>query len=101
MTGALPHEEGYVGPAELLDGDRSVTVAVRLRGGFQPIDGRYHWYGRVARHDEVDDLVRSGASVTLRTSYGQAGGRLSDRDPWGRYRIAGTGRPPFPVDEVG
>lgn len=100
MTGTPPPEEGYDGPAELLDGQRSVTVAVRLRGVFQPIDGRYHWYGRVARHAEVDDLVRSGATVTLRTSYGQAAGRLSDRDPWGRYRIAGTGRPPFPVESV-
>jgi hypothetical protein len=99
MTDGPPDEEGYDGPAELLGGERPVAVTVRLRGVFQPIDGRYHWYGRVARHDEVDELVRSGASVTLRTSYGQAIGRLSDRDPWGRYRIAGTGRPPFPVDQ--
>jgi hypothetical protein len=98
MTGAPPAEERYDGPAELLGDGEPVPVEVTLRGLFQPIDGRYHWYGRVARHDEVDELVRSGASVTLRTSYGQATGRLSDRDPWGRYRVAGTGRPPFPVD---
>ena len=69
-----------------------------LRGTFQPIDGRYHWYGRIAQHDDVDALVASGASgasVVLRTPHGDAAGRLSDRDPWGRYRIAGTGRPPF------
>jgi hypothetical protein len=22
---------------------------------------------------------------------------LSDRDPWGRFRVTGTGAPPFPV----
>ena len=87
--------EGYDGPARLLTEDHQVEVAVTLRGAFQPIDGRYHWYGRVSRHDGVDALVASGASVVLRTPHGDAAGRLSDRDPWGRYRIGGTGRPPF------
>ena len=87
--------EGYDGPARLLTEDHQVEVAVTLRGAFQPIDGRYHWYGRVSRHDDVDALVASGASVVLRTPHGDAAGRLSDRDPWGRYRIGGTGRPPF------
>ena len=48
--------EGYDGPARLLTEDRQVEVAVTLRGAFQPIDGRYHWYGRVSRHDDVDGL---------------------------------------------
>jgi hypothetical protein len=33
--------------------------------------------------------------VVLRTAHGSAEGRLSDVDPWGRFRIAGVGRPPF------
>ncbi|WP_317891391.1 DUF4873 domain-containing protein [Saccharopolyspora pogona] len=33
----------------------------------------------------------------LRTRTGEAAGTLSNPDPWGRYRITGTGRPPFPI----
>jgi hypothetical protein len=71
-----------------------VDVVVTLRGQFQPIDGRYHWYGRVAVDDRVSALG-AGATVLLRTPAGEAEGRLSDEDPWGRYRLEGTGRPPF------
>ena len=71
------------------------------RGVFQPIDGRYHWYGRVARSEDVEALVGaligSRASVVLHTPHGEVSARLADRDPWGRYRVSGTGRPPFPV----
>jgi hypothetical protein len=74
-----------------------LAVDVALRGMFQPIDGLYHWYGRVASDDAVDALVETRADVSLRTPHGQVAARLSDRDPWGRYRVAGTGRPPFEV----
>ena len=94
---AVPEVEGYDGRATLRGSGDPVDVEVRLRGMFQPIDGRYHWYGRVASHADVDALVESGAAVVLETPHGSAAGRLSDRDPWGRYRVAGTGRPPFAV----
>ena len=89
----MTHEPGerFSGPAEIGAGDDAVEVTVDLRGGFQPIDGRFHWYGRVGGHDRLT----SGDRVTLRTAYGAAEGRLSDVDPWGRLRIAGTGPPPF------
>lgn len=89
----MTHEPGeyYSGTAEIADGDSAVEVTVDLRGGFQPIDGHFHWYGRVGVHDRL----ASGDRVTIRTAYGAAEGRLSDVDPWGRLRIAGTGRPPF------
>lgn len=90
---------GYDGPAEVLTGDVSVAVTVRLRGAFQPIDGHFHWYGRLDQHPSIAELGRAGARVELRTPYGQAEGRLSDEDPWGRYRIDGTGRPPFPIED--
>ncbi len=83
-------QESYDGPAALDD----LPVQVRLRGHFQPIDGLFHWWGRVAADDALDD-GRSGSTVTLRTAYGEAPARLSDRDPWGRFRVSGTGRPPF------
>lgn len=89
-----PHEDHYSGTATLVAGERETVVAVRLRGGFQPIDGRHHWYGRLSPDAALDELG-SGATVTLRTGSGEATGRISDRDPWGRYRVAGTGRPPY------
>lgn len=96
-----PDLEGYDGPAHLITDGTEVRVEVRLRGMFQPIDGRYHWYGRVGAGDDVDGLVEAlvGARtrLSLRTPHGEAPARLADRDPWGRYRITGTGRPPFPV----
>jgi hypothetical protein len=84
-------------PQELYDGPArigSTEVDVRLRGHFEPIDGHFHWWGRVAADTELDTHT-SGAEVTLVTPHGQATGRLSDVDPWGRFRVSGTGRPPF------
>lgn len=98
--GPVPEEEGYDGPARLIVGEGPTTldVTVTLRGMFQPIDGAYHWYGRITRNDELDAVVRPGGSFVLRTPEGEASGRLSDRDPWGRYRISATGLPPFARD---
>jgi hypothetical protein len=96
MTQQTHTDEGYDGPAELRTPEGvMLDVDVTLRGMFQPIDGRYHWYGRIDADEELDDQVGSGASVVLHTPQGQAAGRLSDRDPWGRYRITGSGLPPF------
>ncbi|OIJ28206.1 DUF4873 domain-containing protein [Nocardioides luteus] len=82
----------YDGPARLESDQDSWEVEVALRGAFQPIDGHFHWYGRVAT---ALDGVRNGQTVTVRTDHGAAEGRLSDLDPWGRFRVSGTGRPPF------
>ena len=83
--------ESYDGPARIGD----TEVAVRLRGHFEPIDGRFHWWGRVAADESLDSEHRSGASVTLVTPHGEATGKLTDVDVWGRFRVSGTGRPPF------
>lgn len=88
-------DEGYAGPADLVVDGGTLEVRVTLRGMFQPIDGHYHWYGRIAPDAQVDPHGRAGATVVLRTPEGEATGRLSDQDPWGRFRVAGTGRPPF------
>ena len=95
MSAQHTPEEAYDGPAELLCDGTAVPVSVTLRSVFQPIDGRLHWYGRLQPNPEVDALMRSGGEALLRTPTGEARGRLSDVDPWGRYRVAGTGRPPF------
>lgn len=86
--------EGYTGPGELVLGGAAIPVHLDLRGAFQPIDGRFHWQGRVSGA-EFDAPV--DGTVILRTTYGEATGRVSDPDPWGRLRVTGTGTPPFPV----
>jgi hypothetical protein len=94
MDEQLPAEE-YDGPAVVSTGSTTgdgVEVRVQLRGHFEPLDGRFHWYGRIAADQAVS---RPGATVVLTTPGGSAAGRLSDVDPWGRFRISGTGRPPF------
>jgi Domain of unknown function (DUF4873) len=101
------HDDGYTGPATLVldDAEVSVTevpITVTLRGHFQPIDGYYHWYGRIAENAELNELVGGKrTAAVLRTPHGVADGRLSDPDPWQRYRITGRGTPPFPVGSSG
>ncbi|MGH3360903.1 MAG: DUF4873 domain-containing protein [Nocardioides sp.] len=89
----MSHEPGaeYAGPVTVVAGAQSLEVRADLRGGFQPIDGRFHWYGRLAACPGLS----SGVTVTVRTAHGSAEGRLSDVDPWGRLRVSGLGRPPF------
>lgn len=93
------HEPGeeYVGPAQVLgeDGLDPVEVEVHLRGHFQPIDGRFHWFGRIAADTTLSERHRSGATIALRTPYGTAAGKIADVDPWGRFRVTGMGAPPF------
>jgi hypothetical protein len=93
------HESGeeYAGSAQVLDGDHAegIDVEVQLRGHFEPIDGRFHWFGRVSSSEALDTRYRAGATVALRTPHGIAAGRIADVDPWGRFRITGLGAPPF------
>jgi hypothetical protein len=92
-------DEGYAGEAVLVDGERELTVRAVLRGHFQPIDGYYHWYGRLDADPAVTDLVEGGRrELLLRTPEGEATATLSDPDPWQRYRVTGTSRPPFAVE---
>ncbi|MBA0127973.1 DUF4873 domain-containing protein [Haloechinothrix sp. YIM 98757] len=91
-------EDGYVGQASLLVEDTTLTVDVQLRGHFQPIDGYYRWYGRIAANQELDQVAGGKKKkVTITTSEGAASGEISDPDPWNRYRISGTSTPPFAV----
>jgi hypothetical protein len=94
----LPAED-YAGRAVISTGSQDdptgLEVQVRLRGHFEPLDGRFHWYGRIDVDPRLAARHRSGSEVVLTTPQGQASGRLSDEDPWGRFRISGTGRPPF------
>ncbi|RJS45148.1 DUF4873 domain-containing protein [Nocardioides cavernaquae] len=92
----IAHSAGaaYDGPAEITVERTVHAVEVQLRSEFQPLDGHTHWHGRIAASSALPD-VDSGATITLHTPFDSAAGRLSDRDPWGRFRISGLGRPPF------
>ncbi|NHD17966.1 DUF4873 domain-containing protein [Actinopolyspora sp. BKK1] len=90
-------EHDYLGSAVVFTADAEVTVDVVLRGNFQPIDGRFHWYGRTGPDEKLDELTGGRrVEVVLRTPHGEAAATLSDPDPWNRYRLTGSGRPPFP-----
>jgi cation diffusion facilitator CzcD-associated flavoprotein CzcO len=89
-------EDGYQGPAVLEVAERRFDVRVDLRGYFQPIDGRYHWYGRVAADPALDEVLAAGKQRgTLTTPQGSAPADVGDPDPWGRYRVEGISTPPF------
>lgn len=93
-----PADDGYDGPAHIVAGDTAVAVSVKLRGHFDPISGSYNWYGRVAAIDALTALLSTGArEVVLRTPHAEVPTALSDVDPWGRPRVEGFGRAPFPV----
>jgi hypothetical protein len=91
-------EDGYDGSAELVDTTTTIPVEVQLRGHFDPISGKYSWYGRVAATPEVAAFVESGVrKVRLRTPHAEVETALSDVDPWGRPRVEGFGAAPFEV----
>lgn len=89
-------DDGYDGPATLVVGPDEFEVRVHLRGVFQPIDGRYHWYGRIERHEGLAAALGTRrVAGRLTTPEGSAPGELSDPDTWQRYRITGASTPPF------
>jgi hypothetical protein len=90
-------DEGYAGAAVLRAGGVEVAVTVEVGGRVEPVDGRYHWNGRVAPAPEVTALVRAGRRAAELTVAGgrSAPARLGELDPWGGVRITGVGRPPW------
>src|SRR5215471_17528090 len=96
----LDDTDGYEGTATVAVGESRFEVQVRLRGHFEPIDGRYHWYGRIAAHEGLDALLGSAkAGAVLSTPEGSAPCEVSEPDLSGRYRVAGISTPPFRAGE--
>ncbi len=88
--------DGYSGPARLGICGAWLDVRVELRGHFEPIDGRYHWYGRIASNESLAGLLAGAkASGVLQTPHGRSPCEVSEPDTWQRYRLTGYSTPPF------
>ena len=94
---SAPFSDDYTGPAVVGAADVNASVRVAFAGRFEPIDGRYHWGGRIAPHVRLSDLVRAGQrSATVQIGHNPGvTARLAEVDPWGGIRVVGVGRPPW------
>ena len=102
-TAWLPPEEddGYAGPAVLRVDGRDLPVRVRLGGHLEPLDGLFHWYGRVERTRELVAAKDAGATrATLVVRGAAAELRLAEYDAWGNVLVSGVGAPPYPLPAV-
>jgi hypothetical protein len=88
---------GYAGSAVLSTQDGEITVQVRLSGRIEPVDGRYHWAGRIAPHLAVGQLFEAGVrSAALRIGDRHpVQARLGEVDPWGAVRVTAVSPPPW------
>ncbi|MEW1588081.1 DUF4873 domain-containing protein [Micromonospora vinacea] len=83
----------YHGPADV----EGTPVRAHLSGRWEPVDGRFHWGGRIEPEPRVADLLRSGRrDVALRIAGRVRAARLAEIDPWGGVRITGVGDAPWP-----
>jgi hypothetical protein len=100
----VPPEDaaGYAGRATLLLGDEVLAVVVHLGGHLEPLDGHYHWYGRIERSADLVAAKDAGAT-TAELAIGDRAPvavRLAEYDSWGHVQVNGTGAPPFALHAV-
>lgn len=88
----------YDGSATVRIGEDERTVRVRLAGRVDPIDGRYHWQGKVFDDLPGDTKLPRQATVSIGEHHAQA--RIVERPPQGGYSVAGVGAPPFALEEL-
>ncbi len=103
MAWTPPDEDtGYDGEATLIVDDQPIAVTVHLDGHLEPLDGLFHWYGRIERSTAVAAVKDSGArTAALVIGAGEpAEVRLAEYDPWEHIQVNGTGRPPYPLEQV-
>jgi hypothetical protein len=94
----MPEDEEYDGPARLAVDGREIGVHARLSGHFEPIAGEYQWAGRLHPSDEVRETLRPNLDVVMTIGDDKsAAATVREQDPWGGFRISGSGRPPFAV----
>jgi hypothetical protein len=88
------HEEpeGYTGEVTVaVPGEPARTARAALVARFDPLAGSVVWTGRVSA------AVPPGTEFDVTTPHGTGRARARERDVWGNTRLAGQGRPPFPV----
>lgn len=91
----------YDGAATLTADGRDLLVEVHLGGHVEPLDGRYHWYGRVLGDGVAGLKARGRIPLTVRVGGGPpTPAALAEQDPWGHYRLTGVGAPPYPLEPV-
>ncbi|MCE5292319.1 MAG: DUF4873 domain-containing protein [Nocardiaceae bacterium] len=91
------NDPDYRGPAVLsVDGDDFPVMAV-LAGHLDPIDGKFHWFGRISG-PKLPNPGRMSAHVTIGPESRAV--RLEERDPWGNLRVSGVGSPPYGMGEL-
>ena len=103
MAWVPPEEEtGFSGEASLIVGDQVMDVVVHLDGHLEPLDGRFHWYGRIERCADVEAVKAAGATTGLLVigELPPAELRLAEYDAWGHVQVKGVGAPPYPMDSV-
>jgi cation diffusion facilitator CzcD-associated flavoprotein CzcO len=90
---AAVEDDIYDGPATLMTADEEREVRVRLTGHLEPIDGKYHWQGMVfgTAQPRAAKLAINGRTTPA---------RITEQTPWSHCSIAGTGTPPFALNDV-
>jgi hypothetical protein len=85
--------EGYEGEVTVAsDGLPPRPSSAALAARFDPLAGHVVWSGRV----DVQLPPRTTFEITTPHGTGQA--HVTETDVWGNTRLAGVGRPPFPVE---
>ncbi|MEU4417898.1 DUF4873 domain-containing protein [Nocardia salmonicida] len=92
-------DHDYTGPALLDLPGAEYSVVATLTGHLDPIDGRYHWYGRLdpTETTTLPEPTRASAFLVL-PGREPAAAHLTERDPWGNLRVTGIGAPPFALE---
>jgi hypothetical protein len=85
--------EGYEGEVTVTaDGVPPRTASAALAARFDPLAGHVVWSGR------VDVELPAQATFQITTPHGAGRAQATETDVWGNTRLAGVGRPPFPVE---
>jgi hypothetical protein len=85
--------EGYEGTVTIAaDGEPPRTASAALAARFDPLAGHVVWGGR------VDVPLAPRTAFELSTPHGSGRAQATETDAWGNTRLAGVGRPPFPVE---